>query len=591
MPSEFPTQSSESTRLATTAGGVRVETDILDALMNLVGELVLTRNQVLQFKSQLKDPAFHATTQRLNHITSELQEKLMRTRMQPVSSIWNSIPLMVRDLATAVGKRIRVEMSGSETELERSLLEAIREPLTHLLRNAVEHGIEAPSDRLARGKSQEGRIGLRAYHEAGLVNLEITDDGGGIACERVKAKALKAGLLQPEAVAAITDAEAVNLVFLPGFSATDAGTRSPGMDVVKSHVEKLGGTVDLQSRTGHGTTLRIQIPLTLAIIPALMVECAAEILAIPQSSLLELVRLDAGSIGVTNESEGRIEFIHGAPVFRLRGRLLPLVDLRKELRLEASPDGGKLGVVTENLVILETDGHSFGLMVDRIHDTEEIVVKPLGRLFQSVSAYAGATILGTGRVALILDVHGLAQGAGLFGDGLQVKTSIETRSPSSTDDEGRELLVFEPTPGIRMAIPLAVVSRLEEIQSTAIEYAGAHEVIRYRGSILPLVRVPGRGCSESPTSRDRPSLQVIVCQREGRSAGLIVSSVREVVRDFGSTPRRNNGDGLTESVVLQDAVTDLLDVDAFLRASGTDAPSNRAAFPSQPDPKPVHLHE
>ena len=542
------------------ASGVRVETEILDALMNLVGELVLARNQVLQFKSQVKDPAFHATTNRLNLITSELQEKLMQSRMQPIGSIWNAIPDMVSELADSLGKRVQVDLSGGDTELDRSLLEAIRDPLLHLLKNAVEHGIETGEQRQSRGKGSEGRISLRAFHEAGLVNLEIADDGGGIACDRVRAKAVQAGLIRPEEAAALSDDESVNLVFRAGFSGTAAGAGSVGMDVVKTHVERLGGTVDLKSRPGLGTTLRIHIPLTLAIIPALMVECAGEILALPQSSLVELVRLDSGG-SATGDVSG-IEFIHGTPVFRLRGQLLPVVDLQLALGLR---DGSPARTV-ENLVILETDGQTFGLMVDCIHDTEEIVVKPLGPLFQNVAAYAGATILGTGRVALILDVHGLALDAGLIGHHQEAAVATGTRTAVEAENAGRELLIFEPSPGRRMAIPLSAVARLEEFPESAVEHAGAIQVIRYRGSILPLVQAPGRfGNPASGGGESRASMQVIVVQCDGRSAGLVVEAVRDVVRDSGSAERGRTGIDGTESVVLQDLVTDLIDVDAILR--------------------------
>ena len=567
------------------ASGVRVETEILDALMNLVGELVLARNQVLQFKSQLKDPAFHATTNRLNLITSELQEKLMQSRMQPIGSVWNAIPGMVRDVAVSFDKQVQVELSGSETELDRSLLEAIREPLLHLLRNAVEHGIETPTERQARGKAVEGRISLRAFHEAGLVNLEIADDGGGIACDRVRAKAVQAGLIQPDEAAALSDEESVNLVFLPGFSGTVNGASNVGMDVVKTHVERLGGTVDLKSRPSLGTTLRIHIPLTLAIIPALMVECAGEILALPQSSLVELVRLDSGA-SASGEATG-IEFIHGTPVFRLRGQLLPVVDLQLALGLH---DGSPTRVI-ENLVILETDGQTFGLMVDRIHDTEEIVVKPLGPLFQNVAAYAGATILGTGRVALILDVHGLALGAGLIGRHQETTVAAGIRASVEAENAGRELLIFEPLPGRRMAIPLSAVARLEEFPESAVEHAGAHEVIRYRGSILPLVQAPGRFSDAATNIESRASMQVIVVQCDGRSAGLVVESVRDVVRDSGSAERSRTSTGGTESVVLQNLVTDLIDVDAILGSVSPAVAPQRSASPRSFHPQSETGHE
>ena len=318
-------QNQGESRAAVADSTIRVDVGLLDKLMNLVGELVLSRNQIMQFAANHEDSTFMATTQHLNLVTGELQEGVMKTRMQPIGNVWNRFPRVVRDLAVACGKQVRVEMEGAETELDRTIIEAIKDPMTHLVRNSVDHGIESPQDRVAAGKPAEGRLYLRAYHEGGQVNIEISDDGGGINPEKIRDKALQKGMITAEQAARMSEREIVNLIFLPGFSTaekvTNVSGRGVGMDVVKTNIEKIGGNVDVQSRSGMGTTLKIKIPLTLAIIPALMVVVGEQRYAIPQVSLLELVRLD-GEL-----ARKGVEMIHGAPVYRLRGRLLPLVYL------------------------------------------------------------------------------------------------------------------------------------------------------------------------------------------------------------------------------------------------------------------------
>src|SRR5208282_5145455 len=385
---------------------IRLDVSLLDRLMNLVGELVLARNQILQFANRTEDSGLLLPSQRLNLITSELQEGVMKTRMQPIGNIWNKFPRTVRDLALGSGKQGRVEMEGQETELDKTLIEAIKDRLTHLVRDAVDHGVERPEVRQAAGKNPEGRLALRAFHEGGQVNIEISDDGAGLDQERIRSKAIQKGLISAEQAGRLTDREIVNLVFLPGFSTaeklTNVSGRGVGMDVVKTHIEKIGGTVDLQSKPGQGVMVRMKIPLTLAIIPALIVTSAGERYAVPQVSLLELVRVEPAA-----ERNG-IEMIHGAPVYRLRGRLLPLVYLNRELQVGSEPstavEGDAGDVQAVNIVVLEADGRQFGLVVDFINDTEEIVVKPLSKHLKSISVYAGATIMGEGKEALILDV-------------------------------------------------------------------------------------------------------------------------------------------------------------------------------------------
>ncbi len=390
---------------------IRVGVGLLDKLMDLVGELVLTRNQILTFNTEREDAALNATSQRLNLITTELQEGVMKTRMQPIGMVWNKLPRVVRDMAVTLGKQIRLDMDGTGTELDRSIIEAIKDPLVHLVRNSCDHGIEPPDVRVRAGKPPEGRLTLRAYHEGGQVNIEIGDDGAGIDVARVKQKAIEKGLLRLEQVEKLTDREALNLIFLPGFSMaktiTNVSGRGVGMDVVKSNIEKIGGVVDVFSRAGEGSTVKLKIPLTLAIIPGLVITsgnyrstpragagaATGERFIIPQVSLVELIRLEDQAAGV------QIEYVHGTPVYRRRGSLLPLAYLKDVLGLEPS---GQSNVV--NIVVLQAEDRQFGLVVDGINDTQEIVVKPLGKQLKGLTVYAGATIMGDGRVALILDV-------------------------------------------------------------------------------------------------------------------------------------------------------------------------------------------
>jgi two-component system chemotaxis sensor kinase CheA len=575
-----PEAAADSRAPAVSDSTVRVDVGLLDKLMNLVGELVLARNQVLQFTCDRQDSAFLATAQRLNLITTELQGNVMKTRMQPIGNVWSKLPRVVRDLATTCGKKVRIEMEGKETELDKTIIEAIKDPLTHIVRNSVDHGFERPEVRIERGKPEEGCLQMRAYHEGGQVNIEISDDGGGIDLDRVKQKAVQRGLLTPERAAQMSDHEALHLIFLPGFSTaekiTNVSGRGVGMDVVKTNIEKIGGTVDLQSNLGTGTKLKIKIPLTLAIIPALIATSGGERFAIPQVSLLELVRLEGEQV------RRQIESIHGAPVYRLRGALLPLVYLNRVLKLGAESEAAE----QVNIVVLQADGHPFGLVVDEINDTEEIVVKPLGKQLKGVAAFAGATIMGDGRVALILDVLGLAQQANVVAR-IRDRGHLEKAPSGRKGGDGRQmLLLFEAGQGSRMAIPLSLVARLEEFPCSIIEHSGSQEVIRYRGQILPLIRVD-RHLPAVPGAKERTgdSIQVVVYTEEGRSVGLIIGEVIDIVEESISVKRHAHGNGIFGSVVIQDLVTDLLDVPAIIRLA--DPTFYRKSLSAGPAPQAV----
>ncbi len=695
----------EARASALSESNIRVDVGLLDKLMNLVGELVLARNQILQFSSTQQDSTFLNTTQRLNLITTELQEGVMKTRMQPIGNIWSKFPRVVRDLATACGKQIRLEMEGKETELDKTLIEAIKDPLTHVVRNSVDHGVESPEGRVAAGKPAEGRLFLRAFHEGGQVNIEISDDGAGIDVERVKQKALSKNLITQDQASRMSDRELLNLIFLPGLSTaekvTNVSGRGVGMDVVKTNIEKIGGTVDVQSRTAHGTTLKIKIPLTLAIIPALVVTSGGDRYAIPQVSLLELVRLEG------KQAQKGIEMIHGAPVYRLRGKLLPLAYLNQQLGVGKYAEGsdrqtegnksvpadssgltqgldftfarskhlewkarlrefldskseltlkeagshktcslGKwlysaalvrygndkeiqkleeihrhfheavhevisskttgdeprslqalaevdsisdriVAILTSieqqtstdnlaNIVVLQADDRHFGLVVDEINDTEEIVVKPLGKQLKGITTFAGATIMGDGQVALILDVMGLAQRANVISE-VRDRGVGENAAPIESHNEEMESLLLLQGPGNgRMAMPLSLVARLEEFNRDNVETSAGHDVVQYRGQILPLIhlssvfpdsreRAADSGLAEPESRSDK--IQVVVYADEGQSVGIVVDRILDITQEKVKIHGTSGRPGTLGSMVVQGRVTEVLDLKGMIQAA------------------------
>jgi two-component system chemotaxis sensor kinase CheA len=549
---------------------IRVDVGLLDKVMNLVGELVLARNQVLLFANRLKDASFLAASQRLNLITTELQAGVMKTRMQPIGNIWGQFPRTVRDVVLGCGKEVRIEMEGKETELDKTIIEAIKDPLTHLVRNSVDHGIELPADRLLAGKDRVGRLTLRAFHEGGQVNIEISDDGAGLDVDRIRKKAVERAVITAEQAARMTEREIFNLIFLPGFSTaqkiTSVSGRGVGMDVVKTNVEKIGGTVDLQSVLGRGTTVRVKIPLTLAIIPALVVTCGGDRYAIPQVSLLELVRL------APEQAKSGIEMVQGAPVHRLRGRLLPLVYLSRVLDLNDAGESSQQEGRPVNIVVLQAEGRAFGLVVDEINDTEEIVVKPLGKQLKGVNTFAGATIMGDGKVALILDALGLAQKANVVSE-LHDRTVAEKELSAAEKGAGNRqtLLLFQAGDHGRMAIPLALVARLEEFSRSKVERAGRRKVVQYRGQIMPLIEVAEAVGESSGASTDADSrLQVLVYAERGHSVGLVVERILDIVEEDVVLDRMAERAGILGSAVVQQRVTDMLDVQGVVRAADPD---------------------
>ncbi len=545
-------------------GSIRVDVSLLDGLMNLVGELVLARNQILQLVANEQDNDFHAPAQRLNLITTELQEGVMKTRMQPIGTVWGRFPRVVRDLALSCGKQVRIDMEGAETELDKTIIEAIKDPLTHLVRNSLDHGIESPDDRVSVGKPREGRLAMRAFHEGGQVIIEISDDGAGINPTKIVDRAIQRNIISADQAARMSEREMLNLIFLPGFSTaatvTNVSGRGVGMDVVKTNIERIGGTVDVLSEVGRGTTFKVKIPLTLAIIPALVVTCAGDRYAIPQISLLELLRLEG------DQAQRGIEFIHGAPVYRLRGRLLPIVDLGDQLRGGSGSDqGSRADREVVNIVVLQADDRQFGLIVDDINDTQEIVVKPLGLQVKDVPIFAGATIMGDGLVALILDVLGIAQQSGVVTEARERALVEEAASGSDGNEDRTTLLLVRVGADRRMAIPLSEVSRLEEFPRGALERSGMHEVVQYREEILPLVNltdVLGVGAF-SPEGDEAPAedemFNVVVYTYQGHNVGLIVGAILDIVEEevtMGPDGR------MPAAVVVQGRVTDLVDANA-----------------------------
>jgi len=570
-------QRASSTQATASDSSVRVDVGLLDEVMNLVGELVLARNQILQFSSRMKDSGFQAALQRLNLITTELQAGVMKTRMQPIRNVWSQFPRTVRDVALGCGKEVGIEMEGKETELDRTIIEAIKDPLTHLVRNSVDHGIELPEQRVNVGKNRSGRLILRAFHEGGQVNIEIGDDGAGLNVERIRKKAVERALVSAEQAARMSEREIFNLIFLPGFSTaekvTNVSGRGVGMDVVKTNVEKIGGTVDVQSTLGRGTTVRVKIPLTLAIIPALVVTCGGERYAIPQVSLLELVRIKADDVGKA------VELVHGVPVYRLRGRLLPLVYLNRELNLVAEANAGAEKDGAVNIVVLQADERRFGLVVDQINDTEEIVVKPLRKQLKTVKTFAGSSIMGDGKVALILDVLGLAQRAGVVSevrDHAVVETSLETAEAAVPK---QTFLLFAGPGDSRMAIPLSTLARLEEFPLAQVEMSGRQWVTQYRGQILPLVRLEVAleerrnkiRTLQAPPPQGSGRIQVLVLHHDGRAFGLVVERILDIVEDRADVRSPASRAAVLYSVVIGDRVTELLDIPAILRSAETSA--------------------
>lgn len=532
---------------------LRVNITLLDTLMNLAGELVLSRNQLLEMVSRDDESPFAAPVQQLSRVTAELQSAIMKTRMQPVGSAWGKLPRIVRDIARTTGKKIDLDMKGANTELDRQLVQALQDPLTHMVRNSADHGIESPEARRTRGKPAVGRIVLSAYHEAGHVIVEIIDDGKGIDVTEVRRTAIDRGLVRREVADVMSDCDVLNFIFEPGFSTaasiTHISGRGVGMDVVRSNIERVGGAVELHSVAGEGCTVRIRLPLTLAIVSSLIVSTRGELFAFPQASVLELIRL-------TDEQLSRFDRLHNVRLYRLRDELVPVIDLADVLKLE--------GAVTDDastLVICQAGAARFGIIVDDVDDTQEIVVKPVGRLIRSVGCYAGCTILGDGRVVMIVDPAALAARSGTQMLTAAGAPASQPEAPTVAKDS---LLLFGVGNEAVSAVPLSQVTRLEEIPSDRIEYAGGTPVVQYRGGLLPLVPA-----SASVTFTAGRCNSVIVFNDGSASFGMAVTDIRDIVDEIVNLELVSTRPGILGTAVIAGAATEVLDVSYYMaRARG-----------------------
>jgi two-component system chemotaxis sensor kinase CheA len=546
-----PDEKSEPGRAAKVAAlSIRVNVDTLEHLMTMVSELVLTRNQLLEIVRRHEDSEFKVPLQRLSNVTAELQEGVMKTRMQPIGHAWQKLPRVVRDLSAELGKDIELEMYGAETELDRQVLDHIKDPLTHLVRNCADHGIDTPMQRLSAGKPEKGTIRLAAYQEGGHIIIEVGDDGRGLDLQRIKARAVQMGLASEADIEQMTEAQIHRFIFAPGFSTaaqiTNVSGRGVGMDVVRNNIDQIGGTIDLKSVTGAGTTFIIKIPLTLAIVSALIVEAGGERFAIPQLSVVELVR-------ARSNGEHRIERIKDTAVLRLRDKLLPLVHLKELLRI------GQGDTAEGFVVVTQVGSDTFGIVVDGVFHTEEIVVKPMSSKLRHIGMFSGNTILGDGSVIVIIDPNGIAQALGSV-----ARTNVSARQDAvvrhdSAIEQSMSLLVFRAGSQQPKAVPLALVTRLEEIDCRTIEIANGRHLVQYRGQLMPLISIDGETRVKSEGTQP-----LLVFSDSGRSMGLVVDEIVDIVDDRLDIEVSSDRPGILGSAVIKGHATEIVDVGHFL---------------------------
>ena len=558
LPAAAPSEAKEAKESAIAAQSIRVNVDLLENLMTMVSELVLTRNQLMQILRSQKDSEFGVPLQRLSHVTTELQEGVMKTRMQPIGNAWAKLPRIVRDLSHELRKKIDLQMIGAETELDRQVLEMIKDPLTHMVRNSADHGIEIPADRAGSGKPETGTITLNAYHEGGHIIIEIADDGRGLALEKIKQKAIASGLATESELATMSEQQIQQFIFKAGFSTaakvTSVSGRGVGMDVVRTNIEKIGGTVEMKSQQGKGSTFVIKIPLTLAIVSALIVECAGERFAIPQISVIELVRAAANS-------ENTVEWLNDAPVLRLRDRLLPLVSLQELLKL-----GKRADQPSETFIVVAQVGtYTFGIIVDRVFDTEEIVVKPVAPILRDITMFSGNTILGDGSVIMILDPNGIAAGTGEIGASESAVRKEQATARTGARDDITSLLLFRAGSGGPKAVPLALIARLEEIDLQKVEYTNDKPVVQYRGKLMPLIAIDPR--YQMGSEGRQP---ILVFADKDHTMGLVVDEIVDIVEDHLKIELAVDRPGLIGSAVVAGKATDLIDAGFYLTQAYND---------------------
>ena len=549
---------------------IRVNVDALEHLMTTISELVLTRNQLLEISRRSEDNEYKVSLQRLSTVTAELQSAVMQTRMQPVGNAWQKLPRLVRDLSNDLGKYIDLELTGAETELDRQVLDFIKDPLIHMVRNSADHGLESPSERIKAGKSERGVIRLAAYHQGGQIVIEVGDNGRGLDVDRIRAKAIDNGLATEAEVSKMSDSQVFRFIFQPGFSTaakvTSVSGRGVGMDVVRSNIEQIGGTVDVRSKLGAGSTFTIKIPLTLAILPALIVSVRDQRFAIPQLAVVELVRAQSGS-------EHVIEQLRGAPVMRLRETLLPIVRLAD--LLGTADAGGGSTPEADFVVVMRVGGQVFGLVVDKVCQTEEIVVKPMSSKLRGVAIFSGCTILGDGRVIMIIDPNGVAQAATFATEGT-AQEEREVPDAEKVDAALVSMLIVRAGSPEPKAVPLSLITRLEEIEATSVEQANGRPVVQYRGDLIPLVYASG----EMP-KRTEGTLLVLVFTEGERSMGLVVDEIVDIVADRLDIQLPSDVPGAFGAAIINGAATAVLDVGHFLAAGFKDwfdrAPANRTS--------------
>jgi two-component system chemotaxis sensor kinase CheA len=534
------------------AQSIRVNVDVLEDLMTMVSELVLTRNQLLEMVRHLNDSEFKVPLQRLSNVTAELQESVMKTRMQPIGNAWQKLPRIIRDLANELGKKIDLQMLGAETELDRQVLELIKDPLTHMVRNSADHGLETTEGRRAAGKSETGVVTLSAYHEGGHIIIEVADDGRGLDIDKIKAKALSSNLASEAELSRMSEQQIHRFIFHAGFSTaakvTNVSGRGVGMDVVRSNIELIGGSVDLKSVKGQGTKFTIKIPLTLAIVSALIVGVDDMRFAIPQICVQELVRAVPGS-------DTQIEKINSTPVLRLRNRLLPLIRLSNVLRVKPSDKANG----EEFIVVAQASGRTFGIVVDGVYDTEEIVVKPVSSLLRDIPVFSGTTILGDGSVIMIIDPNGIAATVGASIDSKAGHEEEPAHVSARNASDIRSLLLFEAGSAEPKAVPLSLVTRLEEFKPGRIELSNGRFVVQYRGKLMPIVPVS----SNQDVNIDK-SQSVLVFTDEDNSMGLAVDRIVDIVDEALEIELTAARSGLLGSAVIRGKATEILDVSAYL---------------------------